>query len=115
MPKFLLSVVFASLISFLGLFLLVKNTTPEEPKNVVVFFVLLWLFLTLLLSVPIYLVNFKRAARYSNLKQIFRSSLKISSVVSLLIVALGILKVLSALSILNFLLLLVFILLIYKL
>ncbi len=101
MPRFLLTVFLATAASFTGLVLFMKYTEPSGTRNLIIFFFLFWVFLTFLISIPTYAINYKFAARLSNLKNVYRNSLRFSAFLAFALVGIACLKVLNSLNPLN--------------
>lgn len=82
MPKFLYTIIFLSLL-FWGLFVRhVYNTPPTSLDAVLIFHMLLFLALMLTLSLPIYFYFHLRAPTFSNLRFIYRKSIKWSTYIA---------------------------------
>ncbi len=114
MPKFLVTVTAITLFSFSGLLYLIFFTSPSSKTGLVAFFVLLLLFLSHLISIPVYYRLYKKAPRMSELKPLYRQAFKVAFFLSSFIVVIGILRVFHAFNALNLLLLCILYFSIYK-
>lgn len=115
MPRFLITVFLATAASFTGLVLFMKYVEPSGSRNLIIFFVLFWAFLTFLISLPTYALKYKFAPRLSNLKNVYRNSLRFSAFSALVLVGIAILKVLNSLNPINAFLELLLLASLYKL
>ncbi|OGC50900.1 hypothetical protein A2716_02600 [candidate division WWE3 bacterium RIFCSPHIGHO2_01_FULL_40_23] len=115
MPKFLFTIIAAVLASLTALIYMLIYKSPEETVNVAVFLSVLWIFITLALSLLIYAVKYKRASKHTNLRTLYRSAARPSVFTATLATGFLVIKVLGALTIINAILFVVFIFSIYKL
>ena len=115
MPKFLWTVIVLTASILAALILTISKTSPENTKNIAFFLIELFLFLTLLFSFIFYIVNYKRAPKYSDLRNIYRASIKPSLFLSTFITGTAVMKVAKALTPLNFILFTIFLICMFKL
>ena len=97
MPKFLYSVITATILSFLLLIFLMFRFSPSNILVMLIFFIALYLFLSLILSLIIFYIKtkgkkstliFKKKLYRNN----FKYSLKLSAIIVMIIVVRTILK-----------------------
>jgi predicted cobalt transporter CbtA len=114
MPKFLITVIAVVLASAGGLAYLVFFTSPENKILLALFFILSFIFLSHLISIPTYFYLYKNAPRMTELKALYRNSYKISAFFSSFVVFIAVLRTFHAFNALNLLLLCVLYFSIYK-
>ena len=105
MPKFVYTFVIIFLFSSMVLARTIFWTSPEVSFSLFVFFFSLFLTLASLLSSVLSFALLPRARDVTNQRLVFRRIFRFAIIISLLVVAVGVLKVLGALTTLNFLLL----------
>ena len=101
MPKFMYTVILSTGALWYGIFRILTQHAPESTGIILLFLVLLFLAITLTLSIPLYFIFLKRAARFTELREIYRKSIKIGGYVSLGIVILLGLNILELLNLIT--------------
>ena len=114
MPRFLWTVILVTIAIFAVFLNFLRTNSPAEQKNLIFFFILLFIFLTLLVSIPTYLIKFKFAPKFAELKTIYRSSLRLALFISSGLCGIGIMKVVGALTLVNLVLYLLFLFAVFK-
>ena len=76
MPRFLYTMAGLDLILWILWFRILVKIRPESPVNIIIFLSVLFAALTLLLSLPIYKRLHKKSPQFTNLRVIYRRSLK---------------------------------------
>lgn len=76
MPKFIYTIILLSLLSWLELYHYISHTAPDTLYKIVFFLFILFVALALTFSLPIYLIFHVRVPSFSNLKYLYRRSLK---------------------------------------
>ena len=82
MPKFLYTVFLATILSCIYVWNILVNTKPESTTQIVMFLITLGLAVGLVLSIIIYFLLLNRSPNFTNLKYLYRKSLKIGLVIS---------------------------------
>lgn len=104
MPKFLYTIILAAVLLW-GLCLkILTSVKPDSFFNILLFLVPLFFALALTLSVPFYFYFFKFAPTFTNLKNLYRRSLKWSVFFALGMTIVVSLKVFAVLNVINFIL-----------
>lgn len=76
MPKFLYTIVVASIASWIGFYSYLTSTSPDTFTDILIFLGILLFALVMTLSLPIYYILHKQAPTFSNLRFLYRKSLK---------------------------------------
>ncbi len=105
MPKFIYTIILSSLILWILLLRKVTFTQPNTTTSVIEFLLLLFLALTSTLSLAFYVIYYKKAPKFTNLKHIYRKSLKWAGFIGLYVAAIASLKAFKVLNIVDFLIL----------
>ena len=105
MPKFLYTVLIASAVLWGALFKFMDSFEPTEAATISIFEILLTVTLTVTFSVPVFILLYKRAPIHTNLKPLYRKSLKWAGFFASGVVLAVLLKILNVLTYLNFILL----------
>lgn len=107
MPRFFYTLIIIFLVSSMVLARTIFSTNPENKISLVVFFVCLFLTLITFLSLVPFVVLARRSGEINYQKQLIRRILHYTTLITVFVVSLGILKVLGALNSLTFILLLI--------
>ena len=76
MPKFLYTILGFTVLLWTGVYFLGKNLAPDTITNIFVFLCYLWVVLSVTFSIPVYFYFFRQAPKYTELRNIYRRSLK---------------------------------------
>lgn len=101
MPKFLYTVIFLNIISWGTWAYRLINTKPDSTFNILIFLATFFTSLSLTLSLPIYLYFHKKAPNFTNVRFLYRKSLKWSLFFSSGILLLLTLKAFGVMNTLN--------------
>lgn len=105
MPRFLVTVITLILLSGSGLAYVIFYKSPEQTYNLMLFFTLFFVFLLLVTSLPTYWYMYKKAPKLTELRILYRKSLRPAFFIASYVTILGVLRVLHAFNALNLLLL----------
>ena len=83
MPKFMYTVIITIVVLWGVLYKILTTIPPESTGIIVVFLVLLFLVVTLTISLPTYFVFYKKAPRGANLRDTYRKALKLGGYIGL--------------------------------
>ncbi|MBP7927792.1 hypothetical protein KAZ57_01455 [Patescibacteria group bacterium] len=82
MPKFVITILLFAAILWYGVFFSLTKTQPDSFNSIIGFLLRLFLALSLTLSLPVYFYLHKKAPTFSNLRHLYRKSIKWSMYVS---------------------------------
>lgn len=95
------TVLLATTFLWYGIYRVLTQQTPESTSIVLLFLGLLFFAIILTLSIPLYFILLKKAPRFTELREIYRKSIKISGYISLGIIILLGLNILELLNIIT--------------
>lgn len=90
MPNFLYTIILLSGLSWFGWYKILQNKAPESIFNIIAFLTVLFISLTLSISIPLFFTFAKKSGPFIELKHIYRNAAKWSA-----FIALGIVGILS--------------------
>lgn len=102
MPGFIYTIIFFTIALWSGLLYIGNKIAPDTLQNIFVFLAFMYLTLGVTISLPIYFLLHRKAATYTNLRKIYRNSLKWSFFVSFGIVGTLGLKAFDLINPLNY-------------
>lgn len=91
-----------------------QGNSPEMFLNKIIFLTLVLAILTLVISFPTYIIKYKRALKFTDLKSIYRNSIKTSLKISIFLTVVLAMKIFGVLNFLNFGLLVILVLVIAR-
>ena len=101
MPKFIKFVVVLAVLLWVWLAFLVLKTLPNSYVSIFLFLGVLFLALSFTISLPFYFIYCKKLPNFTNLKLLYRKSLKWGMFISFGVVGLLFLKALNLINLLN--------------
>lgn len=101
MPKFIYTILIFDVAVWGIIVKFVFDNKPDLIANVSLFLILLLIALSLTFSIPIYFYFYKKSPTFTNLRFIFRKSLKYGFYIGLCVCLLFVLKFLHVLTVLN--------------
>jgi len=104
MPKFLYTIIVLALILWIWCIRVLSTVPPDSLTNILQFLISFFMALALTLSIPAYFFFYKKAPTFTNLKQLYRRSLKWSVFLAFGFTAVVGLKAFGSLTPLNLLL-----------
>ena len=76
MPKFIYTIIFLSIVSWIGLYRYIDTTPPASIDKIIIFLAIMFAAITLTLSLPIYFYYYSKVPTFSNLRFLYRKSFK---------------------------------------
>ncbi len=76
MPKFIYTIIFLSILSWFGLYRYVDTTPPASIDKIIIFLGVMFIAVTLTLSLPVYFYFHAKVPTFSNLRFLYRKSFK---------------------------------------
>lgn len=113
MPKFIYTIAISTVVSWYGIYIFIKNNEPDGVITIAVFLLLLFSSLLLFLSIPFYYFFHSRAPSFSNLRYLYRKSVKWASFLSFSTVFMLGLKMFGLASWINTILFIIIMIIVY--